>query len=175
MRRLTIRCCVLCRDSSDEAERARLSLGTASLLDYLHQDNVNNNNATIFYFCLGADAFLDLMAGKWKESDRVLQFLDGGRRLVVLHRRNNNDTNLDADERTHDHERLLLRHVQETGARLLIIGHLGSVSSSQVRACRDVDELRTLVVPQVLEYIQSNRLYQFATNTTASSSSENHR
>ena len=117
------------------------------------------------------------MAGKWKESDRVLQFLDGGRRLVVLHRRNNNDTNLDADERTHDHERLLLRHVQETGAQLLIIGHLGSVSSSQVRACRDVDELRTLVVPQVLEYIQSNRLYQFAAATTTTNSaysSEDH-
>jgi nicotinic acid mononucleotide adenylyltransferase len=35
-----------------------------------------------YYFCLGADAFMDLMARKWKESDRILQRMQG-RWLVV--------------------------------------------------------------------------------------------
>lgn len=113
------------------------------------------------------------MAGKWRESDRVLQFFDDGRRLVVLHRNNyynaNNNTNLDA-EPSHspvndDMDLLLQQRVQATGARLMRVGHLGSVSSSQVRSCRNVQELRTLVVPRVLEYIQCHRLYQFAAST----------
>ena len=112
------------------------------------------------------------MAGKWRESDRVLQFFDGGRRLVVLHRSSSsssNNSNRDAKP-THNlvnNDSELLQRVQATGARLLRVGHLGSVSSSQVRSCRTVKELRTLVVPQVLEYIQCHRLYQFATATAS--------
>jgi len=136
---------------------------------------------TTFYFCLGADAFLDLTAGKWNESARVLKLLDGGRRLVVLHRRggaeqqeqldNSGDGGGDSPSSspTDNNDRLLTRRVQETGARLLRIGHLGSISSSQVRECASVNELNGMVVPQVLDYMRDNHLYQFATTTTSTS------
>ena len=158
--------CLLFRYRSDES--ARSQVGTAALLDYLESDaDTNIENKTVFFFCLGADAFLDLMASKWKESDRVLQLLDGGRHLVVLHRSLDGDL---ADNDANDNE--LRRRVQETGARLLRVGHLGSISSSQVRACSDVEQLRTMVAPKVLNYMQLHCLYQFAANDSSSASQE---
>jgi len=127
-------------------------------------DGVRDN--TIFSFCLGADAFLDLMDGKWKESARVLELLDGGKRLVVLHRSSSSSapestTSSDDDDKKND-DTVLLRRVEETGARLMRIDQLGSISSSQVRLCSDRNKLSTMVAPRVLEYMKANHLYQFS-------------
>lgn len=131
-------------------------MGTSALLHYLRS---KHDNTTTFYFCLGADAFLDLTAGKWKESTHVLRLLDGGKRLVVLHRKATASTSSIENE-----EQLLQRRIKETGARLMRIDGLGSISSSQVRACRDPKVVATMVAPRVLEYMQKHRLYLFAKN-----------
>jgi nicotinic acid mononucleotide adenylyltransferase len=143
-------CCL--RKSSDEQDK--VSVGTAALLDYLREAY----DDTDFFFCLGADAFLDLMAGKWNESARVLARMQEGRRLVVLHRSTSNNSKDDEDNlQLH----LSLR-LEQSGARLMRIDHLGSISSSQVRECQDLEQLSTMVVPRVLEYMRANQLYQFA-------------
>lgn len=104
---------------------------------------------------MGADSFLDLTTGKWNESSRVLEHLQRGRRLLVLHR---SASDVGDDE----HHALLSRCLEETGARLIRIGHLGSISSTQVRHCQDLEQLSTMVVPRVLDYMRANVLYQFA-------------
>lgn len=146
--------------STDEAAKAKVSVGTAALFEYLRQKHPD----TDFDFCLGADAFLDLMAGKWNESERVLEQLQGGKRLVVLHRSSSSSSNSsDTATKDNDDDELELScQIKRTGARLLQIGQLGSISSSQVRQCRDREQLSTMVVPSVLDYIRTNGLYQFA-------------
>ena len=112
--------------STNEEERVKVSVGTAALLEYfLQQEQPQEQEYT---FCLGADAFLDLTAGKWKESERVLQLLQG--RFLVLQRigiqQNNNDTTTI--------DTALEKRVQSIpGARLVSLPSLGDVSSSRVR------------------------------------------
>jgi nicotinic acid mononucleotide adenylyltransferase len=142
--------------SASDEEKAKVTVGTASLLDYLGHA-LNEKDEMEFTFCLGADAFLDLTAGKWNESARVLQYF-GGPKLVVLHRKG---VAAAAAAAPGDDERLL-ESVRQTGARLIHVGELGSISSSLVRQCRDPEQLTALVGPRVSEYIQTNRLYQFA-------------
>lgn len=149
-----------------------------------------------FSVCVGADAFLDLTAGLWKESDRILSFFadtdtsspsplsvppnyrraaSSNRQLLVLHRSsspanespagatNNNGSSVEAQEKQKNDDLVLARRVQDTaGSRLIRIGSLGSISSSQVRACLDTEQLTRVVVPSILEYIQRNHLYQFS-------------
>ena len=89
---------------------------------------------------------MDLTAGKWKESSRVLEILHG--RLVVLHR---GDLTTDLEQR-----------IQSTpGARIIPMDHLEDVSSSQVRECDILEDLKSMVVPEVLAYMQKHKLYQF--------------
>jgi nicotinic acid mononucleotide adenylyltransferase len=143
-------CIIHLYNISSQEERAQVSVGTASLLEFLHSTEPEFD----FSFCLGADAFLDLTAGKWKESTRVLKLLEG--RLVVLYRQTgaSSDTERDA---------FLQERVKDTpGARLVYMDHLNDISSSQVRACRDEGELATMVVPDVLAYMKEHKLYQFA-------------
>jgi nicotinic acid mononucleotide adenylyltransferase len=144
--------------SASEEEKAKVTVGTASLLDYLGHA-LNEKDEMVFTFCLGTDAFLDLTAGKWNESARVLQYFCGSK-LVVLHRKGV-DAASSAPGNKND-ERLLESRIRQTGARMIHIGALGSISSSQVRQCRDPEQLTALVGPRVSEYIQNNRLYQFA-------------
>ena len=113
-----------------------------------------------------ANLFLDLTAGKWKESSRVLELLGGKGQLVVLHRSSSapsddSDVVSFADDTLHVDNLLLSRRLKETNARLLRIGHLGSISSTQVRECKDLERTSAMVVPRVLEYMRENHLYQF--------------
>jgi nicotinic acid mononucleotide adenylyltransferase len=119
-------------------------VGTAALMEYYH--SVDKTCAE-YYFCLGADAFLDLLAGKWKESRRVLDLLRG--RFVVFHR--------------HSAEHALLREkVQHIpGAQLLEVESLTDISSSQVRQCSDESKLSRMITPSVFNYIKKHKLYQF--------------
>ena len=63
------------------------SFGTANLLAYLHATATIPN--TKFVLALGADAFIDCLQGKWKESDRVLQQVHG---FLVFARQPTNTT-----------------------------------------------------------------------------------
>lgn len=111
---------------------------------------------------------MDLTAGKWKESDRVLQLVHG---LLVMERKQQQQ---DSDESNKSLSTLLRQRVQETSTptRLWQVDQLDGVSSSQVRACTNHDELKRLVVPAVLEYMQQHGLYQFAPDRETSSSKQ---
>jgi nicotinic acid mononucleotide adenylyltransferase len=140
--------------NNPEDNNDTFSVGTGALLEYLRIEY--QNQPCCFSFCVGADAFLDLMNGKWNEGRRVLDLLENGKRLLVLHRASN-----DCDA-SHSTTTDLNSKVDAAGARLIQMGSLGSISSSQVRECQDLKQLSTMIVPSVLEYIKSNKLYQFA-------------
>jgi nicotinic acid mononucleotide adenylyltransferase len=152
-------------------ERDQVSVGTASLLEYLYKCNIQDHEKDSeqekeeYSFVLGADAFLDLVADKWKESARVLELLQG--RIVVLERLtlatdNTNTSTTTHDANADDADMVLKKAVEAvTGARLLRVDHLNQVSSSQVRTCTSVQELKehNMVVPAVLEYMRQHGLY----------------
>jgi nicotinic acid mononucleotide adenylyltransferase len=177
-------------------QQDQVSVGTASLIAYLTRNKqTNNNNANKvndegeeevveqFSFVMGADTFLDLTAGKWKESARVLDLLQG--RLVVLERLtltttttastctttddDNNAAHADTTADTADHmaAAVALQKAVEAvpGARLLRVENLNNTSSSQVREChsRPVAEIQeqNMVVPAVLEYMCQHGLYGY--------------
>jgi len=131
-------------------KHATVSVGTAALIEYLQ----STEPAAEYTFVLGADAFVDLVSEKWKESARLLQLLQG--RFIVLERpEENSDTNNEENAR-----HLLQTQVRAVpGARLLRVDHLTAVSSSQVRECGDVHLLQTMVVPAVLDYMRQHGLY----------------
>ena len=157
--------------SSDEAERAHVSVGTAALLEYLLEQQSNCDSEVKYTFCLGADAFMDLTAGKWKESARVLTLLQG--RFLVFHRIEEGNDNKNAAI-TNTSRLAIQERVQSVpGARLISVPSLGAVSSSRVReavAAQDWNVFQsdeTMVDPKVLTYIRDNGLY----NVVPSSSS----
>lgn len=145
--------------STNEEERAKISVGTAALLEYLHEQQ--HDSAAEFTFCLGADAFMDLTAGKWKESARVLQLLRG--RFLVLHRIQHDSDN---DKTTNAINNDLQARVQSVpGAQLVSVETLGAVSSSLVReavAAQNWESVQdeTVLHPKVLAYIRERRLYR---------------
>jgi nicotinic acid mononucleotide adenylyltransferase len=131
-----------------------IAVGTASLLRFLHQAYPT----TQFSFCLGADSYQDLLQGKWREGASVLEVLDQDR-LVVLARSGVHG------QHPHQHqpppESLSGRH------SFVTVDELSMISSTQVRACCDVQLLRTMVPPAVLQYMQQHELYMFAKTTSA--------
>ena len=148
--------------STSEEEKSKVSVGTAALLEYLqeYEQCFRNNKSNLqneYTFCLGADAFMDLTAGKWKESQRVMELLEG--RFLVLNR-------IEDDAKTQQNcipvqlqERINSVH----GARLVSVPSLGAVSSSRVREAIKSQDWPSLdekmVHPRVLEYIRKHGLY----------------
>ena len=160
---------------SAETDRSQVSVGTAALLEYLAEQSKEEK----YTFCLGADAFLDLTAGKWKESERVLQLLQG--RCLVLHRAEEDggddatgeETTIDAfptsttekvQQKCNPSSLLVQRVASVPGAKLLRVPTLGAVSSSKVRdaiAAGDTASLTPdMIHPDVLAYILDKGLYQ---------------
>jgi nicotinic acid mononucleotide adenylyltransferase len=117
--------------------------------------------STDFSFCLGADTFLDLMAGKWKRSQDVIHLLRG--RLFVIPRpingKGGGDPNFDLEDRINE---LNYREGESNNAAtLLSVPTLQPISSTMARQCHDLEMLQSLVVPDVLAYIRKHRLYAF--------------
>ena len=133
----------------DSPSPAPIAVGTAALMEYLQEQEPD----TVFYFCLGADSFVSLMEGKWKESDRVLKLLQG--RFIVINRiyaddNKNNDSqpgsSSDASPPSPPLEPLVRK---VPGAQLLPPNpELGSVSSSQLRAQLQNPEERNKLLSQ---------------------------
>lgn len=143
-----------------------------------------------FSFCLGADSFIDLVNGKWQQTERILNDLlfnqhtdtsdrcnEYRRRLVVLYRsqtkiihENNSSTitHMEApSSSTGSSEYLdrLLSLVEEYGVQLMRMDRSeDNISSTFVRNCSDVSKLQenpAVILPEVLQYIQQHQLYQF--------------
>jgi nicotinic acid mononucleotide adenylyltransferase len=131
------------RQHFNPVDPARNGVGTAALLDYLGQQP--GSEEEYYYFMLGADSFIDLMADHWLESARIREMLQG--RFLVVPR-----------QASHD-EALSLALAREPRAKLLPILPHRTVSSTRVRNCGNVAEMATLVTPAVLAYIQQHGLY----------------
>jgi nicotinic acid mononucleotide adenylyltransferase len=117
------------RRDNDEDDMA---VGTASLLRYLY----HAHPTTQFSFCLGADSYQDLLQGKWREGATVLELLDNDR-LVVFARGGVNSQHQPPPESSSD---------SSSGRHSFVtVDELSTISSTQVRACRDVALLRTMV------------------------------
>lgn len=167
--------------STDEKDDSNITVGTASLLDYLFFIYNDVDSRPNFTFCLGSDAFFHLMNGKWKDSQRIIQMLQN--RLLVLYRKDNtnnnninnpiiinndietdilhnnqNDNNVDNDK-LHRIQNYI--NNQCPGATLLQHCYLDNVSSTSVRQCQNIDLLHTMISLPVLQYMKENHLYQF--------------
>jgi nicotinic acid mononucleotide adenylyltransferase len=104
---------------------------------------------TDFTYCLGSDAFVDLIDLKWKRSEDVLSL----GRFVVIDR-------LGADELTVK-ERIQQQPIF-SNIRLLRIPALDAVSSTMIRSCRNEETLKSLLAPAVFDYIKEQNMYRFA-------------
>ncbi|EQC39199.1 hypothetical protein SDRG_03404 [Saprolegnia diclina VS20] len=94
-----------------------------------------------FSLLLGADTYNDLIQGKWKGGLRLLDAV----RIVVIAR-----------------EGIALRSPTSDRVSYVHVPILDDSSSTQARSATSDDELRRLLFPQVLAYIQEHKLYQFA-------------
>ncbi|GKY91945.1 hypothetical protein MPSEU_000166100 [Mayamaea pseudoterrestris] len=138
--------------TSFDQEQAAASFGTATLLDYLREHDNGGAAATTerqYSLALGADTFCDLVQGKWKESQRVLQTVD---HFYVFDRKQGieNDSSLSLQD--------CLRKVGDK-ATLLQVDSLQDVSSSKARECTSIDQLKEMVPAPVVEYILKHGLY----------------
>ncbi|KAG6611828.1 nicotinate (nicotinamide) nucleotide adenylyltransferase [Phytophthora cinnamomi] len=129
--------------ASGRAEQLRL--GSIDLVLYLrakHRD-------TSFTMLLGGDTYADLLAGKWKRGDELMQLV----KLLVVDRKG---VESPWREQQQTHGRVQYLHVPE----------LGDVSSTQVRATADRAELERHLDPAVLDYMVEHKLFAFAEEET---------
>ena len=132
---------------------SNISIGTADLLEYF-QNTANNEECTL---CLGADTFLDLVSGKWRRTNDILQLCQG--RFIVLYRKEEDISNSLAEHETEyqeEHSEQPCPHQQAKlqqaidklneqygahSAQLLHIPTLGSVSSTLIRTLSSASSL----------------------------------
>ncbi|EGZ17146.1 hypothetical protein PHYSODRAFT_504656 [Phytophthora sojae] len=128
--------------ASDNAEQLRL--GSIDLVLYLR----DKYRDTSFTMLLGGDTYADLLAGKWKRGDELMQLV----KLLVVDRKGVESPWRDKQEQEQEQERVKYLHVPE----------LSDVSSTKVRATADRTELEQHLDPAVLNYIVEHKLYAFA-------------
>mmetsp|Transcript_9110 Transcript_9110/g.17063 ORF Transcript_9110/g.17063 Transcript_9110/m.17063 type:complete len:244 (-) Transcript_9110:315-1046(-) len=97
-------------------------------------------------WALGADTYLDLRGGKWKDGEEFQQLV----RLIVIPRAG------------HDMEDLAQEVHGMPTAQLMHIPSLTDVSSSRVRASKDENYLSQALCPEVVAYIKEHKLYAFS-------------
>jgi nicotinic acid mononucleotide adenylyltransferase len=150
-----------------------------------------NDNKYDFYFCLGADSFIDLVNGKWQQTDRILNDLlfnrniitssngrhNYRRRMVVLYRsqtkivsESDASTAVISNEvipstRSSEYYDNLQNLVSDFGVQLIHMDRSeNNISSTFVRNCSDTSKLLdnpAVILPEVVQYIQQHSLYQF--------------
>eukprot|EP01029_Cantina_marsupialis_P027634 TRINITY_DN773115_c0_g1_i1.p1 TRINITY_DN773115_c0_g1~~TRINITY_DN773115_c0_g1_i1.p1 ORF type:complete len:211 (-),score=40.70 TRINITY_DN773115_c0_g1_i1:110-742(-) len=117
------------------ADPKTLRLGTIDLVEYL----IKNHENVDFSFAMGGDTFNDLCAGKWKRGDELMDMIS----FVIVHREG---ITIDYPEKCKIHT----------------IPGLTDISSTTIRNSENLEELKTYLDDEVLEYIVSNHLYCFS-------------
>ncbi|ETI45170.1 nicotinate (nicotinamide) nucleotide adenylyltransferase [Phytophthora nicotianae P1569] len=125
---------------SDSPEQLRL--GSIDMIHYL----LNKHEDTNFTMLLGGDTYADLLAGKWKRGDELMQLV----KLLVVDRKG-------VDSPWRDQQ------TTEDRVTCINVPELSDVSSTMVRATADRAELARHLSPAVLDYIVQHKLYAFAT------------
>ncbi|GMF09175.1 unnamed protein product [Phytophthora lilii] len=122
----------------------QLRLGSIDLVRFL----LNKYPGTSFTMLLGGDTYADLLAGKWKRGDELMQLV----KLLVVDRKG-----VESPWRDRGESKERVSYVNFPG--------LTDVSSTMVRATEDRAELEKHLDPAVLDYIVEHKLYAFATNS----------
>lgn len=138
---------------TDKPEELRI--GSIDLIKFLLEKHPN----TSFTMLLGADTYADLRAGKWKNGEELQQLV----KLLVMDRKGV-DTPWRQSAASSDGEEATSAAAseEELRVRFITIPSLSDLSSTQVRATKDVDTLKSYVGVDVAEYIVQNKLYEFA-------------
>jgi nicotinic acid mononucleotide adenylyltransferase len=173
--------------SSSSSSVAALLVGSADLLDMLTRDEPDVD----FALALGADAYADLSAGRWRRSEDILRMV--GSRVVVFRRKSSSSAAAagggggegdDDDDEAEGppREGVAARRswrvddgvgdangkgaddaVRSPSSIMIVrVPTLSGVSSSAARATADVEALRGMLSAEVLEYVMRNRMYAFA-------------
>ncbi|RLN44902.1 hypothetical protein BBJ29_001822 [Phytophthora kernoviae] len=118
----------------------QLRLGSIDLVQFLLEKHPD----TSFTMLLGGDTHEDLLAGKWKRGDELMQLV----KLLVVDRKG-----------VESH----WRQEQDTQDRVTYVNvpQLSDVSSTMVRGTADRALLEKCLDSSVLEYIEKNKLYAF--------------
>lgn len=135
-----------------------MKVATVNVLDMLGQ---KYGESHVFHLVLGGDSYNDLIARKWKESDRLLSMV----RIEVISRAGVEDKSpeglgdIDSPQET---KRIFHRSIP----------WLTDISSSKVRSMRPFlfsvwplilyEDLYNSLHPKVYHYIKRNRLYMFS-------------
>lgn len=167
---------ILMHSIRDKEQVASIRVGTADLLTMLKTEEPNIE----FTLALGADTFVDLVNGKWRRSDEVLQLVDY--RIVVFKRleeESNNSSSSTELQQQHDEkvqeciEKLNLRvdatttwnsvNITVTQIPAATQSRTGvSVSSSAARTTTNETELREILSTDVIDYIRERKMYAFS-------------
>uniref|UniRef100_K3WUW0 Cytidyltransferase-like domain-containing protein n=1 Tax=Globisporangium ultimum (strain ATCC 200006 / CBS 805.95 / DAOM BR144) TaxID=431595 RepID=K3WUW0_GLOUD len=131
--------------AAQTAAPEELRIGSIDLIKYLREQHPDAS----FTLLLGADTYNDLRTGKWKNGDELQTLV----KLLVMDRKG-----VDAPSQQHENENA----TSTDRVRFIHIPGLSDLSSTKVRATRDVNELRSFVGADVAEYIVHHRLYGFA-------------
>ncbi|CAH0490283.1 unnamed protein product [Peronospora farinosa] len=123
-----------------------LRLGSIDLVQYL----LDKYPDMSFTMLLGGDTYADLLAGKWKRGDELMQYV---KVLVVDRKRVESPWRVEKEKKEGQEDRVQYIHIPE----------LSDVSSTIVRATADQKELGLYLDPAVLDYIVQHQLYAFAT------------
>jgi len=157
-------------DGLDEEHKESVRVGTADLLTMLITDEPNLE----FTLALGADTFIDLVNGKWRRSEDVLQLVEY--RIVVFRRLVEEDNASSEELKQHDEVKECIAKLQQrvdstTATTTITVTQIPSatksdigvsVSSSAARNTTDETVLREILSADVLDYIRERKMYAFS-------------
>lgn len=129
---------------STTSEQQRPSIGSIDLVTFLLEKHPD----TRFTLLVGADAYADLIAGKWKRGDELQRLVD----LLVVDR-----VGVWAPSRAPPPQAQATERVA-----FLNVPTLNDGSSTKARELTSADELANYVSPSVVEYMRRHHLYAFA-------------
>jgi nicotinic acid mononucleotide adenylyltransferase len=135
----------IARSTGDSQPR----IGSIDLVTFL----LDKHPDTRFTLLVGADAYADLLAGKWKRGDELQRLVD----LLVVDR-----VGVWAPSRTPPPQAQVTERVT-----FLNVPTLNDGSSTKVRELIDEEELASYVSPSVVGYMKRHKLYAFAPDEEA--------
>ena len=138
--------------------QSQFQTGTVDLIEMFMAQEPNTN--TDYCLALGTDTFLDLIAGKWKQSKHVLDLIQG--RIYIIPRMQlHSQDHTPLDDKIH----ALNAKYGPHSAQLIQIPGLTDVSSTYVRGLSDESNLRQYLHSDVANYIIQHKLYGFTEKT----------
>jgi len=129
-----------------------IQVGSIDILEYLIE---KYGDKIEFSWIVGADAYHDICAGKWKRGDVLLQKVN----MEIMERKGCREIDLKECATEQANQNVAAKKITKHE-----VPFLTDVSSTQVRNCSDESTLRNMVPESVASYIVSRKLYAFEEN-----------